>query len=198
MDMPSSSRSIGKRGIKNDGQVSRGAKRRCFKKDQLKEDVRHLVENEDSDEEKSCREWKEDEDIPLPKNLCDDVARIYEDVMSRYRNMIDAEGLKLYHKMLREEPRKKYVTTSRVKPLNLKPMPEQPTYFTLRSAMNAVLQKCPSKCIEAVMSTPRMQYWTLTECNILVSLTLISLLVFVPWRWSLWYSSYFLIYFSLT
>uniref|UniRef100_A0A8R1XZD7 [histone H3]-lysine(27) N-trimethyltransferase n=1 Tax=Onchocerca volvulus TaxID=6282 RepID=A0A8R1XZD7_ONCVO len=163
MDMPSSSRSIGKRGIKNDGQVSRGAKRRCFKKDQLKEDVG----NEDSDEEKSFREWKEDEDIPLPKNLCDDVARIYEDVMSRYRNMIDAEGLKLYHKMLREEPRKKYVTTSRVKPLNLKPMPEQPTYFTLRSAMNAVLQKCPSKCIEAVMSTPRMQYWTLTECNIL-------------------------------
>ncbi|OZC08243.1 hypothetical protein X798_04722 [Onchocerca flexuosa] len=88
MDMPSSSRSIGKRGIKNDGQVSRGAKRRCFKKDQLKEDVG----NDDSDEEKSCREWKEDEDIPFPKNLCDDVTRIYEDVMSRYRNMIDAEG----------------------------------------------------------------------------------------------------------
>lgn len=59
-------------------------------------------------------------------------------------------------------------TASRVKPLNLKPMPEQPTYFTLRSATNTVLQKCPSKCIEAVISTPRMQYWTLTECNILV------------------------------
>ncbi|MCP9264688.1 Histone-lysine N-methyltransferase EZH2 [Dirofilaria immitis] len=145
MDTPNSSRSIGKRGIKNDGQVG----------------------NEDSHEEKPFKGWKEDEDIPLPKYLCDDVARIYEDVMNRYRNMIDAEGLKLYHKMLREEPRKKYATSSKVKPLNLKSMPEQPTYFTLRSAMNAVLQKCPSKCIEAVMSTPRMQYWTLTECNIL-------------------------------
>lgn len=41
MDTPSSSRSVNKRGIKNDGQVSRGAKRRCFKKDQRKEDVRH-------------------------------------------------------------------------------------------------------------------------------------------------------------
>ncbi|EJW80544.1 SET domain-containing protein, partial [Wuchereria bancrofti] len=163
MDTPNSSCNIGKRGIKNDGQVSRGAKRRCFKKDQLKEDV----ENEDSGEEKSFRGWKEDEDAPLPKYLRDDVTRIYEDVMSRYRNMIDAEGLKLYHKMLREEPRKKYVTASRVKPLNLKPVPEQPTYFTLRSAMNSILQKCPSKCIEAVTSTPRMQYWTLTECNIL-------------------------------
>lgn len=40
MDTLSSSRNIGKRVIKNDGQVSRGAKRRCFKKDQLKEDVR--------------------------------------------------------------------------------------------------------------------------------------------------------------
>ncbi|VIO98663.1 SET domain containing protein [Brugia malayi] len=163
MDTPNNSCNIGKRGIKNDGQVSRGAKRRCFKKDQLKEDV----ENEDSGEEKSFRGWKEDEDAPLPKYLRDDVTRIYEDVMSRYRNMIDAEGLKLYHKMLQEEPRKKYITVSRVKPLNLKPMPEQPTYFTLRSAMNTILQKCPSKCIEAVTSTPRMQYWTLTECNIL-------------------------------
>lgn len=41
MDIPSNSRNINKRGIKSDGQVSRGAKRRCFKKDQLKEDVRH-------------------------------------------------------------------------------------------------------------------------------------------------------------
>ncbi|VDN06654.1 unnamed protein product [Thelazia callipaeda] len=176
MEGTSNTQAGSKRGMNNDGQVSRGAKRRHFKKDQLKEDPVNLEKKEDVSA-RVCN--REENDIIVPKYILNDVARFYEDVMGRYKVMIDVEGLHAFfiseivpqnvERRTAEEIRSEFQTVTEVQPLNLKPIQEQPTNFTLRSAMNTILQKCPSKCLEAVMSTPKMQYWTLTECNIMAN-----------------------------
>ncbi|VDN44042.1 unnamed protein product [Gongylonema pulchrum] len=82
--------------------------------------------------------------------------------------MIGNEGAQFYEKMLDEEPRKIWTTGGAVvRPDKTQVVPEQPTYCVVRSAQGAIIKKCPSCCIEHAMSTPRMQYWTLTECNVL-------------------------------
>ncbi|VDN26958.1 unnamed protein product [Gongylonema pulchrum] len=116
----------------------------------------------------SARDDREVVETPPPKELCVDVTEIYADVMERYKKMIGNEGAQFYEKMLDEEPRKIWTAGGTVvEPDKTQVVPEQPTYCVVRSAQGAIIKKCPSCCIEHAMSTPRMQYWTLTECNVL-------------------------------
>uniref|UniRef100_A0A914ZF37 [histone H3]-lysine(27) N-trimethyltransferase n=1 Tax=Parascaris univalens TaxID=6257 RepID=A0A914ZF37_PARUN len=98
-------------------------------------------------------------------DLLDCVKEAYDEVRSEYDRVVETDGLDLYLSVL-EEPPKEYEVIGHVAEPDPQPAPPEPTNATIRSAANAVIQKCPTHTIEHVMATPRMQYWTMTEINV--------------------------------
>ncbi|MFH4981409.1 hypothetical protein AB6A40_008118 [Gnathostoma spinigerum] len=130
----------------------------------LKSSAGVVVDSSD-DEIEWHKDWVE---RPVPQSIMDCVLSSYKEIVNEYKKMINTDGQKMWLNMMKNRSQRNYkVIGKKAKQLEFDPPEDAPSWFSIRSTLNSVLQKCPIRTFPNISAQPRMQYWTLAETNVM-------------------------------